>query len=138
MPFSSRVLPSLDLGVLSLSGLVTGPETVEAVRSLYLDDAWTPGGRVLWDGRTISSLDFSPHDANALREALFALRDRIGVTRVALLVSGFDAYLNGLLVAVQSRRSFEREIDVFGDVDAALAWLGIEGLPPELAGFLCR
>ena len=136
MPFSCHVASEQRIGVIRLYGGVAGAELVEAVKTLYSDGDWHPGFRILWDTRAVTRLVLAPEDTNAFTRAVSERIERIGQGRTAVVTVGFETYMSGLLLAIRSRKLSQREIEMFSDLASALAWLGIDELPPALEAML--
>lgn len=137
MPFSCHIASEQRIGVIRLYGGVSGDELIEAVKTLYSGDDWQPGFNILWDARAIAQLVLAPEDADAFTRAVGERIERIGRGRTAVVTTGFETYMSGLLLAIRSRKLSPREIEMFSDLAPALAWLGIDELPPALETTLC-
>lgn len=136
MAFAHRIAPSHRLAAIRFYGTVTGTDILEGIRSLYSDPAWEPGFQMIWDARDVAQLILDPADADAVVEVSKTHQDLSRQSRTAVLSGGFFVYTSAMMFHVRANRGTEREMEIFETLPEALAWLGLDELPPTLAAFL--
>lgn len=133
MPFSYGIDAARGVGLLRFSGTLTGPDLVRATHDFYGDAAWQPTHRALWDTRAVERLIIEPTDTTQFVAALLSLRPLIGDGKTAAVTATVEVYFIARLIRELSLRNTDRQVEVFERLEDALAWLGLEEIPPELA-----
>lgn len=125
MPHAVSVSSEARVGVVVLTGYVTGRGAVRAGRDLLTQPGWEPGFDEVWDFLEAREVDFSPEGLNRLVRAALAHRDRIGPNRVAVVTvrEVLDVLLQlfGVLTA-----DMDRTYQSFRTLGEAAAWLGVD------------
>lgn len=95
--------PSVRVGVVVLTGHVTGGDMARARRALVDVPEWEPGFRLVWDLTGADVVDVSPPGFDQFVASARELHDRVGTGRVAFVTRretvGVLVQLFGLLTA---------------------------------------
>ena len=110
---------------ISLSGTVEVGDILGALDVLAEAPGWTPGTNVLWDARAIRAVSLSSQDIWAVAERTRAQRAAMGSGRSAFVVEDPKGTAMATLIEARAEAAEGREVRVFGDLELALAWLGV-------------
>ena len=128
MPVTVQLATSDAFALGVLSGDVTWPEIAAAMRALYGRSDADPNLDVVWDGRTISTMDIAPEYLPEIVSLRQELRKGLDGGRTAAVFTRDSDQLVGRLFGSQVRRT-RREHRVFDCMSKALAFLDREVLP---------
>ena len=125
MPYVISVSSEARVGVVLLSGYVTGQTVVEGARALHSRPEWAPGFGEVWDFLDAQEVDFSPEGMDLLVGYTFDSSDRIGANRVAIVI---DRDVVGILLHLYRALTvdLDRAYESFVTLEAAALWLGID------------
>ena len=130
--FSCAIDPASRLACIRMWGVVTGPEMLEAARSVHEDPAWQPGFDVVWDCSAVRSHDVVPADIEPLVREEAASGD--GRDVLVCSPSTSDRAIKEMIAAFCRRRG--KDVTVCTSLAEALGALGHDALPEPLGAAL--
>jgi hypothetical protein len=136
MPFTYRIDPSARLAAVAFFGEVTGRDLVEAIETLFSDEAWEPGFQAVWDGRGLHSIRVSYADYGAVLAAAVRVLPRIGGGTGVILTSDPEEYEAAFMIRKFLGPVPGKQVRLADNLREALALLGIPALPAELEAML--
>lgn len=121
------IIPGYKLALVELSGPVDDVSLLQALDSVYLDDAWHPSYDVIWDGRGIDKLVVDPRGSRRIAQRVQDYASRIGTGRTAIV--GHRQMDREFAEMVFARlRCLSHRYKVCASIDTALLWIkGVEG-----------
>ena len=124
MPFTYRVDPAHQIGLVAWRGRVSGEQIIEAMDALFGDPAWQPGFRHCWDGRAISELVLDLPETGAIVKHLREMAGQMGKGRAATVNPAEIHWLAARTLIVMSRLGLP-EAKVCTTLNEAAAWLEV-------------
>lgn len=99
-----------------------------ALLAAVVDDArFRPGMRILLDYRELDGGETTSREVQSLVEAVAARSERIGGSRCAVVVRGRVDFGLARMWQLTAGASTQLQVELFYEVDAALAWLAQVG-----------
>lgn len=124
MPHAISVHPDVRVGLVVMTGHVTGSEMLEACQAVVSDEAWEAGFDELWDLLGAPEVDVSPEEIDALVALAHRLQDEFQGNRVAFVTRREPVELLLRLFELFTL-SLGRTYRTFRTREAAAEWLGI-------------
>ena len=87
MAYKCVVRDDLQIGVVTLSGVVTGDTFLKALEALYGAADWVPGYNTIWDYRSVAELVVAPDEADQILARLSDFSSAIGGGRAVAVAS---------------------------------------------------
>jgi hypothetical protein len=108
------------------SGRADAAGLIGFVRDLVADRRYQPGMTILVDHRALDASTLTAADVRALADAVLQLDDRIGASKVAIVVPNPLTYGFARMYELQAEAAQVRS-RVFYGLDDALTWLPAQG-----------
>lgn len=122
MAYECRIDAERQIGFVTLTGSIDGPQIREAMTALFGHPEWKAGYASLWDAQAVESLAILPDDLSAISGTMAAARIRAGAGRGAWVVQGNLAKSIGVLLAHRAQQQ-GNERRCFTDYEEARRWL---------------
>lgn len=121
MAFSVQIDPAARRGLVRMWGVVTGPEILDACRTLFDDPAWRRSYGLLWDDLEIASIDIDVRGINGVAAEARFYRDRISLAAVVVRRPSVKVIAEMLIWFTQMQG-----VALFTSLPEAEAWLARE------------
>jgi hypothetical protein len=119
-----RIDPKVRFGMIRFWGRVDGAQLVRDAVAFFNDPDAQKGLYLLLDTREIRSLDLSPDDVQRIADLIHRVGPEIGPTRSAIVAVSPDVYVVARLIKARATLDPGKNLEIFGEVDDALRWLG--------------
>lgn len=126
-----RINEEHGLALVNVRGDVNGAYIAECARALQADPGWSSSFAGIWDERGIDQLDIIPTDLDEMVEA-----QAHGQTGLDIIITAREDHELVQRLYAWRVRARGRPATVCSSLEEALACLGIDALPPDLAAFL--
>lgn len=129
MPYALSVHPALRVGVVRLTGAVTGNDLIAAAAGLAGRPDWQGDYRALWDAEDMAGLDFTFDDLITLVTQERALRAR-GEQGELVVVVQDSIWASLVKLFTLKMRAEARPLTILSTAEDAWRHLGVEDPPP--------